>query len=359
MFYALKSALRDSVARTGLELSYRRPQRIAAPDIQPPDTRLHAIASEVVGFFGSVPPFYGPDTPAPLQIGGAWRADLLERRRRQMALVAEGDAIAYASLLGTLFRSELVAGLWNYRYFSPRQRVDARVYADLDDVALETGRLPEDLADDSRVFGEWGLAIDGGVVKYTDPMHAAQASRVLAAVPIAGSVVWDIGSGFGGMARYLTRWTDRPLTVVLLDIPLNLTTAYAYLRYHAPEWDVRLIACPADLTARVSDRRILCVPTVYGPEARAACPASIIHNAQSFSEMDAETVAFYLAALVAPETRVVIETNAARPAVNSGGHREVSQLEIATCLSRAFTPLATSRLRGTRYTTTTFLRHGI
>ena len=41
--------------------------------------------------------------------------------------------------------------------------------------------------------------------------------------------VVDLGSGFGGDMEKVARWYKGPLKVILIDVPLNITTAFAYI----------------------------------------------------------------------------------------------------------------------------------
>jgi hypothetical protein len=361
----LKSTIARSAARVGIGLSFRRPQALAAPHIRPAGPQHDQLANDILSFFERVRPFYDASVAPPLRIAGAWRADLLARRTTQLQAIETRNIAVYASLLAQLFRSELVLGMWNYGYYAPRQIVRAEVYADLADLALETGRSADDIASVETDLGEWGLQVTAGIVKNTDPWHASQASGILRALRVIGTAhptLLDIGSGYGGLARYLARWGPRPLTVILIDIPLNLTTAYAYLAHRVPDADVRLISSSEELQAdaqkgRSSDLRIMCVPTILGAEATHLYPPHLVHNAASFSEMDAETVHYYLTTFVRPETRIVVETNAGiAGTLNTGNHRELGMRDIESMLDPAFYALSRHRVRGTRYVTSTYVR---
>lgn len=339
---------------------------------------LAAVAQEALAFFEAVPPFYDDDVPQVLRIGGAWRAILTETRGTQIEAVQTGDAALYGSLLQNFYKSELVSGLWNYGN-NPTRRLSPNFIREIQTFQVETGRKPDELLAAGAIPSAWGLRLDSeedSVVTYVAPSHGRQASHILNALEFmhaAGKTeaptVLDIGSGFGGMALFLARWSARPLRIVLLDVPLNLATAYAFLRTAAPELRVKLFSDIQSLefeaqnakTTRETGPVILLVPTLFSEAAATWFPADLLHNAQSFGEMDAESVHFYLTTLVRPQTTVVIESNASEfGATTLWGHRELGNDGIASILrDEGFSLLARhSRDSWARYAVSTFLRGG-
>ena len=71
------------------------------------------IIDRVFDFFDSIGPFYeNIDLPEALEIGGAWRIDLIERRKRQLQLIKDKDIKSYYDFSRRMFYNELIKGMW-------------------------------------------------------------------------------------------------------------------------------------------------------------------------------------------------------------------------------------------------------
>jgi hypothetical protein len=138
-------------------------------------------------------------------------------------------------------------------------------------------------------------------------------------------VLLDLGSGYGGLSEKVHAWSASPPLQILVDIPLNLTTAYIYLAHTFSEETVTLIDDAKDLDKVDRSRvKFLLVPSCYTDELARTFEWHMVHNAKSLSEMDADTVAYYVSRLVKPSTSAFIETNSNRMgSVNYGEHREM------------------------------------
>ena len=177
--------------------------------------------------------------------------------------------------------------------------------------------------------------------------------------------VVDLGSGFGGMAHYLMNMTPVPSDIILLDIPLNLTTAYAYLRVTNPRSSIVLVKTLEQLEQLSSQRenieenQVILVPSILAADVARLFPPTVLHNAQSLSEMSLATIRFYLELLVIPATKVVIESNVsdAFATVNSG-HIEVGSGEISRILTERGMSLLSRSIRDSaaRYVVSTHIR---
>lgn len=206
------------------------------------------------------------------------------------------------------------------------------------------------------------------VVTNVAPSHGRQASHILNALAFLEGTskskplnVLDIGSGFGGTALFLAEWSAWPLRIVLLDIPLNLANAYAYLRIAAPDLRVKLISDVEDLEAEAlaDETSLLLVPTIYSEAVAEIFPPDLVHNAQSFGEMDLDTIDYYLRTLVRSSTRVIIESNASTfGATSLFGHFEIGNEEISVILRELGFDLIARHARDSwaRYAVSTFLR---
>lgn len=323
-----------------------------------------SLIERALRFFDRVPPLYGDDTPAPLAIRGAWRNLLTRERVRQLECIRTRDVDAYRALAAGLFSNELSSGLSNFGI--PRAGQPVRFEMRLDCEAFErvADRPADDLATNAR-YPAWGMPSPKGVIRNADPQHGVQATHIL---NIARSLsldpgeltLLDLGSGYGGLAEKLHAWCSSPPFQILVDIPLNLVTAYIYLAHTFSEDVVQLVDDPGQLAAVDRARtRFLLVPSCYTDELSRQHRWHVLHNAKSFSEMDPETVAYYLSRLLTPSTLVFIETNSnRRGSVNYGGHREVLARDLPIPESHALLSRFPDT-RSSRYVTSVYLNRSL
>lgn len=333
------------------------------------DTVPDEVVQDIFEFFARIPPFYEESIRPELQISGAWHREVLEPERpQQLALIQSGDKVGYRALLQDLFFNELVSGLSLYHRFGKQSFAHPDFASDLDLFELITGRDRSSLAHEDR-WRRWGVRLGKGIVSYADPVYGIQANAVLILVEAVGTgspVVMDLGSGYGGLAERLVLWSPRPLDIVLVDIPLNLTTAYAYLAGVLGRKRVELVSSIARAETRLLERdgleesRVTMIPSSFLGDLE-RLKVDVLHNAHSFSEMDEATVSFYLATLVNAGVQYIVETNTNKPgSTNWGGHQEVlsgfiqSELEDSHLLLGRF-----SESGRTRYVTSVYLSRSL
>jgi hypothetical protein len=308
-----------------LERTARVP-RVIAQDGVPID---RALVARALRFFERVPAFYGDDTPAPLAIRGAWRSLLTKERAKQLECIANKDVDGYLALATHLFSNELSSGLANFGVTPIGRPVRFELRVDCEAFERVSDRSVDALATNSR-YPAVGMPVEKGVVRNSDPQHGVQATHILnlakaLRIPTDELVLLDLGSGYGGLSEKIHAWCASPPLQILVDIPLNLTTAYIYLAHTFSEDAVLLIDDPKGL-AQVDRKRVkfLLVPSCYTDELAKRFEWHMVHNAKSFSEMDADTVAYYVSRLIKPSTSAFIETNSNRKgSTNYGEHREV------------------------------------
>ena len=372
----MKTFILKLLSRCGITLSRFTPTRVTLRVASEVNVSFSdEVICNIAQFYEHIPPFYTDDTPKPLQIAGAWRGDLYKRRKSQIKAIANRDWNSYKSLLNNLFRSELITGMWNYGYFSPfdNTMIPHAMFKDVAHFKIETGRDLTDLTRMQKFSSDWGLHCGGGgVIKYVDPYHGCQAHRILLACDYlrvtqilesddkSPQVVVDLGSGFGGTASYLLKWSKTPIHLCLVDIPLNLSTAYAYLAAEFPDLPIQLISSLEQLSGYniSSDKSsVVLLPTIFVEEAMKILRPCILHNSASFSEMDLPTVRFYLDVFAAAGVKVIIETNSGlKGSQNHGGHIEVTAFDIEHLLSKDYQVLSRAKVEDVRYVTSTYLR---
>ena len=321
-----------------------------------------ALVDRVFAFLERVPPFYDEGVAEPLRIDGLWRNFLIEERPSQIACLESGDRERYRRLLQDLFFNELSLGLQNFGIARAGEPVSFELRVDCDAFERISDRSWEALATNER-FRLAGWQSPRGIVRNTDPQHGIQATHLLnlaRAFELAPErlTILDLGSGYGGLAEKIHAWSPTPPLQILLDIPLNLTTAYVYLAHSFGPDRVRLVDDP-DALAHVDrdETPFVLVPSCFTDALARSLRWDLVHNAKSLSEMEPCTARYYVSKLV-PESLALVETNSNRPGTTSfEGKAET----LARDLEIPSTHALLSRFpdsRVGRYATSVYLRRG-
>ena len=296
-----------------------------------------SVAEDIIAFFEAVPPFYDETASEPLRIAGAWGDDLRQRRKAQLAAIEARDVDAYRRLLDDMFRNGLVSGM--AARFSRQadyvSELTRQFLEQMDGFKYITGRPATDLVVPS--YGNrWGFALGDGILLASDPAQGTKAHNLTILLKSlrrdtdSRLTLLDLGSGFGSAVEMASRWYDGRLTVVLLDIPLNLTSAYAHISACHPDAPRHLVTDAAELETALADES---APTVFVfvpsllVEHLSGRRVHVLHNHGSFSEMNRVTIKYYLDVLVTETTDYLIETNSNQPVENTGQHLEVPSSE--------------------------------
>jgi hypothetical protein len=229
-----------------------------------------------------------------------------------------------------MFFNELVSGLWPYGYYEADavlshdfvRASDAFIYVS----GIDLERIPT-----TRCWSAWGLKTESGIVKYTDIDHAIQSHRIVNLTNLLDDSlhlnIVDLGSGFGGMAEKLQGMASANVTIYLVDIPLNLVNAYAYLGHIFGRDSVALIKDRKELSFQEFGRgtpwKFILVPSVFSDTLSENVEISVLNNNGSLSEMDFETIEYYLETFLSDNTEIFVETNSNREQMNTGSHAEV------------------------------------
>ena len=278
-------------------------------------------------------PFYErQELPTALKIGGAWLDDLKVRRLSQIQTYESGNVDQVVTLHENMFFNCLITGLWNFGYLQDR-RVAQSALASCSHEFLATRRMWPEISQ-LRVLSPvpwWGVQPDPDVapIRFTDTWHWTQERHIANAVSLLNLKAsglpgfLEIGSGFGGLAERLARRGDID-PIVLVDIPLNLVTAFYYLRRSLPDIPITLYSTREEVIRAQTKRQtgIHLIPSSFFTALRNWQDLSVVGNFGSFSEMDSETVAFYLAELP-NSSKLLVQVNSNATVLNTGAHREV------------------------------------
>jgi hypothetical protein len=327
------------------------------------------LVETIMNFYKDVPPFYYDDIRDELKIGGAWKNNLIVNRQKQLEAIENNDVTAYSGLLNNMFRNEMVYAMWQVQYFDNKlfgNKVPSDFNIWIDAYKYLTGRSEEDLVV-SSIGNPWGCEINKGIIKVIDPAQGIKAQSIinlLYANYLEDNhklTLFDLGSGFGGDVEKVARWYKEPLRIILMDIPMNLTTAYAYISSCFKKEKKVLVKSLGQLESTLEENKehleFIFLPTCF-IENLNKLDIDILHNHGSFSEMDYKTIKFYLESLL-PKTKYMHEINSSMPAtLSNNSHVEVSSKEFPIpdthcIISR--TPTWTTP-RGHRYLTSIYKR---
>lgn len=296
------------------------------------------VVASIIDFYKKVPPFYDQDTIQPLKIGGAWRDNFQKFRPKQLEAIRNQDAHGYEMLLSNFFRNELVSQMWDVGYFqnSIGKKMPSDFYTWLDAFQFITRRSADSLVAKS-VGNPWGYKTPFGVIKVIDPAQGIKADSITNLIRLSHDkggknadevnarkpTMLDLGSGFGGDVEKVARFYGGAITCILVDVPLNLTTAYAYLSSIFGLDACFLCSDESDVSFALShqiDKKFIFVPSLYVSMLRNV-EIDVLHNHGSLSEMDRDTIDFYIKALI-PNAKFFHEINSAK-AANLGEHLEI------------------------------------
>lgn len=291
------------------------------------------VVNEIFDFYKKVPPFYSDEIIKPLQIEGAWKKNIEFGRKYQIQAIKDNNLDKYKDLLDNMFCNEMIYAMWEGRYFGSSlidKKMPSLFLELIDGYKYLTGRKEEDLYFNS-IGKPWGYNSSSGIIKTIDPSQGVKAQNIINLLnfinPTNGAVVCDIGSGFGGDMEKLARWYNKPLRIILVDIPLNLTTAYAYISSGFPNAKKTLIKSEnyikETLSTNFTSLEFVFIPTLF-VESLKSTKINVVHNHGSFSEMDKPTIDFYLSILLNDQTDFLIEVNSNKPAVLAKSHIEVA-----------------------------------
>jgi len=291
-----------------------------------------AIVESIFNFFAKIPPFYNEDVRSELRIGGSWRADFLEGRKNQLSCLSSLDVERYASLLNCMLQNELIAGQWTIGYYNNKilgSGAPQQFVHNLENFLSITG-LNINLLDDGNFGSKWGVRIDNSLITFVDPskgLNAFNSANFLNTNCGQKAIHLDLGSGFGSDAIKVEKLAEMPLRTILCDLPLNLTTAFAYVSMNTRKKCVLIDSestLEAQLSSDFSESEFIFVPTIFVEKlAELSGPIDLMYNHGSFSEMDYNAVKFYLDTLLLNgPVNALFEINS-NAQIENCGHTEV------------------------------------
>jgi len=278
------------------------------------------IAKTIIEYFDKIPPFYDHNVRKELKIGGAWKSHILSLRKNQLKIIENRDVEEYHELLNNMFRNELLTGMaYPFPLYSdPVTNGDVfnRFIKNLDGFKYLTGKNETELTSPS--YGNpWGFRVGSDILKPNDPETGIKAFHIL---NLLNSIedgeriltLVDLGSGSGMDIENVLRWYKKPIRVILVDIPLNLTTAYSFISACQKNANIYLVdnikMLHNILNSPCNGVECIFVPTLFTEELKNV-EIDVVFNHGSFSEMDYHSIQYYLKILVHEKTKYLLEIN--------------------------------------------------
>jgi hypothetical protein len=328
----IKKIIRDVIGKFGFEL--RRVSLLTDVLIEENnDSPLvdSSIVDNIFDFFNIVQPFYTEDVRPELKIAGAWRADFKNRRKNQLNFINTGDKAAYSNLLTNMLRNELLSGVWAIGYYEKKNIGTKAPLEFLHNLEQFTNLTSHniDILDDGAFGSKWGVKVDGTLLNYVDPYKGVNAFNIANVINFIcdkrGTYI-DLGSGIGSDAIKVEKFSETPLRSILIDLPLNLTSAFAYVSMNTGKKCV-LFSNEDELIKHLqtnfSESEFLFVPTtLIKTIGESGLSIDLMYNHGSLSEMDFNTVEFYFKNLLNGTVKSFFEINSNKE-VDIKGHTEV------------------------------------
>lgn len=291
--------------------------------------------SEIFRFFREIDPFYTDELREELQIG-PWEKVLKNKRKNQLKAIRNEDENLYSELLDNLFRSELIIGLWQVGYFDEHPL--GSIFSIKHTILLEKiicnmyGKYEESWIVDGDFGKPWGVAISKNkIATYNDISYypyAMNCAKILQSQSKDCPVFIDLGSGIGSVPLKTAKMLKTKSKIILIDVPLNLTTAYAFIKTNS-DYDCNLI-CSLDEFDKIKDNILDATTFYFVPSSfiekipEIINEIDLLYNHGSFSEMKRITIDFYLEILTnRVKCNYVYEINSNNDVLNCVDHNEI------------------------------------
>ena len=136
---------------------------------------IHSVDDEILQnimeFYTEVPPFYSDQVRPELQIGGAWKNNIMFNRKNQLQAIQDNNKNLYKQLLEDMFRNEMVSQMWDGGYYNKKligKKIPYDFYVWMDAYKYLTDRSEEDLVSNS-IGNPWGCQSETGIINLMDP----------------------------------------------------------------------------------------------------------------------------------------------------------------------------------------------
>ena len=280
------------------------------------------IINQIFKFHQKIEPFYNNlNLPDSLKIGKAWTSILKESRKDQIKYIKENNTNDYKNKLEKMFFNGF-AGVDNCQQSKEKYLSKSH----FNSLYLTFESITEnniEVLTDNYTWSKWGFKTKKGIVSPSDLNAGIQANNIFLLAKFfalennkKNFTIIDLGSGHDSAAEKILRILEKNkkeiiLNLILIDIPLNLAIAYAYLKKIFPLKKIFLISDKKELKeiSLNKQEKIILVPTIFCKEVKKFFKIDILNNQASLSEMDYANIKFYLQLFIDKNLSYFIETN--------------------------------------------------
>lgn len=292
---------------------------------------LQEVCNQIYKFLDKIDLFYsGLDLIEPLKIKGAWKGDLISRRKIQNKIYEDKNNDLIIQFHENMFFNECTKGLWNYSYIEDIETTSLnRFYNDYINFK-KIFDYPKIISSDLP-FKRWGIRLESNFLIFNDLWHTEQAvhiKNIYNFLKKESEICFlEIGSGYGGMIEKLDKFKIFK-KYFLIDIPHNLITTYYFLSKIYGKEQVCLVD-NRNFTSLINNTKIkfFLIPTCFFEEIKNIRSNFILSNSGSFSEMNKETIDFYIKNLPS-KTLGIMSINSNENLINTDNHIEVKSDDI-------------------------------
>ena len=258
------------------------------------------IAKKIKNFLKNCDLFYeNLNINSNLKIGGLWKDYLKKAKKDQLSIYKKGDEDEILMFHENMFYNCSIRGLWNYSYFDTVKSDHSSNLLFLKDMELYkiifrnfTG-LPS-----SNKINKWGYRQGDNRFHFLDLSSNLQKNLIINSLNIFNKQdhnVLEIGGGFGSLGERLFE-SEKINSYTDFDIPTSLLTTYYYLALKFGEEKVELIDNIKTMQSKLKpeQKKIYLIPSAFFSEIKNYDNYDLLCNFASFSEMDLETIKYYL-----------------------------------------------------------------
>jgi len=258
-----------------------------------------------------------------LKIKGVWKYYISKYKKKQLDTYLNKNVDEIMILHESMFYNCLLRGIsWNYSYFENINFNYTAILLFLKDLNLykiifkNLDSLP---SNSNNQIKKWGYKHKNDKIHFADIASRVQKNLILNALNLLNEKhkynIMEIGPGFGPLAERLFD-ENKINTLILLDIPSTLTTAFYYLSSKFGLDKVKILSSPSDVQKYYNlddEKKILLIPTCYYDLIKNIKNVDLLCNFASFSEMEFDTIKFYLENLP-KEVKLIVSSNSNKSA---------------------------------------------
>ena len=285
------------------------------------------IVNEILKFYEKFNFFYeNLNINQELKIGGRWKNFLLKNNKKQIDIILNKNVDEIIILHESMFYNCLIEGFIAYSYFRDIKFNYTAILNFLRDLDVYKIMFKNfDSLPSNNQIKIWGYKQKNNKIDFGCISSVFQKHLILNALKLLNQKqkynIIEIGSGSGALAERLFE-EDKINNLILLDIPSSLTTAFYYLSSKFGLDKVKILKSSSDIQKYYElgeEKKILLIPTCYYDLVKNIKNIDLLCNFSSFSEMNFDTIKFYLENL--PKgIKLIVSTNNNAPTFSHGHH---------------------------------------